>query len=141
MTYTNGTTINAMQTREETRYDMNDHKTDTAKTGEVKEYALCPFSGIGKPPTEWSHCVGGCSVYDATTGFCALNALWSLRQLPFASQYLDHIAAKVEKERGYGIAGRTDRPGRWQDVDTAALLDDLYGSGTIDDDLIEQYRR
>lgn len=58
-------------------------KIDQTQRGELVYKAdLCPLSGIGKPPTEWSACVVQCSIYDATTGYCSLQALWHLRQLP-----------------------------------------------------------
>jgi hypothetical protein len=43
---------------------------------------ICPLSGIGKPPSEWSACVVQCGWYDASTGVCAVNALMHLRELP-----------------------------------------------------------
>ena len=43
---------------------------------------LCPISGIGKPPSEWSGCAVQCGWYDATCGLCAVQALWHLRELP-----------------------------------------------------------
>lgn len=92
MKNTNGTTINEMPTREETRYDMDVHETDTAKTGEVKTYAICPVSGFGKPPEEWSYCVGHCSIYDATTGLCGVNALGNLRFLPSIAEHTGDAA-------------------------------------------------
>lgn len=36
---------------------------------------ICPLSGIGKPPIEWSRCVVQCSLYDATKGRCAVKVL------------------------------------------------------------------
>lgn len=61
----------------------NENETDQGECSELayKDY-LCPFSGIGQPPTEWSACVAQCSLYDATSGYCSLQALWHLRQLP-----------------------------------------------------------
>ena len=43
---------------------------------------ICPMSGIGKPPSEWSKCTVQCFWYDATKGLCAVQALWHLRELP-----------------------------------------------------------
>lgn len=47
---------------------------------------LCPLSGVGKPPSDWSRCAVQCSWYDATKGLCAVQALWHLRELPSIAQ-------------------------------------------------------
>lgn len=48
----------------------------------ISKEDVCPLSGVGKPPTEWSACVVQCSLYDASSGYCSLHALYHLRELP-----------------------------------------------------------
>lgn len=38
--------------------------------------SLCPLSGVGKPPNEWSACVIQCGLYDVSVGACALLGEW-----------------------------------------------------------------
>lgn len=55
---------------------------NNAKRGELNyKDDICPLSGIGKPPSEWSHCVVECSLYDATTALCSIHALWLTREI------------------------------------------------------------
>ena len=47
-------------------------------TDEIKishKDALCPMSGIGKPPTEWSRCFFPCGFYDVTMGKCSFATI------------------------------------------------------------------
>ena len=57
---------------------------------------LCPISGMGKPPTEWSNCIVQCSVYDATTGYCSLQAPWCLQELPHIHDRVQGVANVLE---------------------------------------------
>lgn len=60
---------------------------------------LCPLSGIGKPPSEWGRCVVQCCWYDATSGLCAVQALWHLRELPSIAQDANDTANALIAER------------------------------------------
>ena len=74
------------------------NKAEQPEHGELtyKDYCVCPLSGIGKPPTKWSACVAECSLYDVTTGFCSMQALWHLRELPHIHDRVQGVANVLE---------------------------------------------
>lgn len=58
--------------------------------------SLCPLSGMGRPPETWSACVVECGLYDATTGYCSIAALWHLRELMGIEQEAKRGAESLE---------------------------------------------
>lgn len=43
------------------------------QTAKMEETRLCPLSGIGKPPSDWSACAYECALYDFEGCACSLH--------------------------------------------------------------------
>ena len=58
---------------------------------------LCPLSGVGRPPSEWSHCNTQCGWSDPETCECAaIRIVTMLQDLPL--EYFNTLSAFNEAE-------------------------------------------
>ena len=56
---------------------------------------FCPMSGVGQPPSKWGKCFAQCSWYDEAMGYCSVQALWRLRELPGMRSELEGAAVST----------------------------------------------